>query len=310
MANNFTSKTPQFFLCNYCNFKCSKKGDFNRHLLTEKHKRLINTNNFTSNTSNDTLLEEKYSCDCGRVYKHLSSLYKHKKKCNEIKLNNKEEKNKNKEYKDIETGNNLQEIVIKLLIDNKEIKRENQKLMNTIINQNQNLNEILPQLANNTVNTINQNFNISVFLNEKCKDAITLDEFVEKIEISIKNLLTTKDKGLGEGLSNIIIDNINKLSLYERPIHCTDKKRETIYIKNEEWEKDEGKKNINNFLKKVENKQVKNIEKWTNRNPKYLHNDKLQEDYINLIKGCTSSIDKCKDKVIRKLCDNVYITKN
>lgn len=146
-------------------------------------------------------------------------------------------------------------------------------------------------------------------MNEKCKDALTIDEFVEKIEISMKNLLTTKDKGLGEGLSNIIIENMNKLSLYERPIHCTDKKRETIYIKNDEWEKDEGKEKVNNFLKKVEHKQVKNIDQWTDEHPNYMKSDKLQDEYINLVRGCTSSMDTCKDKVIRKVCDNVYLTK-
>ena len=197
---------------------------------------------------------------------------------------------------------NLQELVIKLLMDNQEIKKENQELIHKIT-------DLIPKMGNNTFNNnVKQNFNINVFLNEKCKDALTIDEFVEKIEISMKNLLTTKDKGLSEGLSNIVIDNMNKLSLYERPIHCTDKKRETIYIKNEEWEKDEGKDKINNFLKKVEHKQVQNIDQWTNKHPNYMNNEKLQEEYINLVRGCTSSIDACKNKVIRKVCDNVYLT--
>ena len=300
MANNFTSITSKRFVCENCNFECCKKGDYNRHILTGKHKRLINTNNdytiLTSNTSNTSNIIKEYNCECGKKYKHITSLYKHKKKC----TGKKEE-------------NNLQELVIKLLTDNQEMKKENQQLIHTIINQNQHLTELIPKIGNNTINNVKNNvknnFNINVFLNEQCKDALTIDEFVEKIEISMKNLLTTKDKGLGEGLSNIIIDNMNKLSLYERPIHCTDKKRETIYIKNEEWEKDEGNEKTNDFLKKVENKQVKNIDQWTKEHPKYMDNDNLQEEYIDLIRGCTSSIDKCKDKVIRKVCDNVYLTK-
>ena len=136
-----------------------------------------------------------------------------------------------------------------------------------------------------------------------------MNEFIEKIEISMKNLLTTKDKGLSEGLSNIIIENMNTLSLYERPMHCTDKKRETLYIKNDEWEKDEKSEQINELLKKVEKKQMKNINKWTSKYPNYMNNELLQEEYINLVRSCTNSVDSCKDKVIRKVCDNVYLTK-
>ena len=134
-----------------------------------------------------------------------------------------------------------------------------------------------------------------------------MNEFVEQIEVSMKNLLTTKDKGLGEGLSNIIIENMNKLSLYERPIHCTDKKRETLYVKNDEWEKDEKNEHINKLLKNVEHKQVKNIDQWIKEHPNYMENEQLQEEYINLIRGCTSSIDEYKDKIIKNVCDTAYI---
>ena len=303
MANNFTSNTSNYLKCESCHFKCCKMGDYNRHILTDKHKRLINAindyTNSTSNTSNTSNIINEYNCKCGKSYKHVSSLYKHKKKC------------KTNSESSLES-NNLQELVIKLITDNQEMKKENHKLINTLISQHQQLTEIIPQIGNNNSNNSNNNikqkFNISVFLNEKCKDAISMNEFVEKIEISMKNLLTTKDKGLGEGLSNIIIENMNKLSLYERPMHCTDKKRETIYIKNEEWEKDEGNEKINKFLRNVEHKQLQNIGQWTDKHPNYMNNETQQEEYLNLVKGCTSSIDHCKNKVVRKLCDNVYLT--
>ena len=174
--------------------------------------------------------------------------------------------------------------------------------------------EIIPQIgnnnnSNNNTNNVKNKFNINVFLNEKCKDAISMDQFIDTIEVSMKNLLTTRDKGLGEGLSSIIIDNMSKLSLYERPMHCTDKKRETMYIKNQEWAKDEKLEHIDKLLKKVENKQLKNIERWTNKNPNFMESEKLQEEYMQLIKGCTSSINDCRGKTIKKLCDNVYIEK-
>ena len=146
-----------------------------------------------------------------------------------------------------------------------------------------------------------------MFLNEKCKDALSISEFIDTIEISMKNLLTTKDKGLSEGVTNIIIDNMNKLSLYERPMHCTDKKRETLYVKNQEWEKDANKEHINKLLKGVELKQMKNINQWTEEHPNYETDDRLQTEYINLVRKCTSSIDACKEKVIKNVCDKVYL---
>lgn len=238
--NDFNnSKNSCKFICEDCCFYSNNKNDFRRHNETYKHKKLKN-----DDLNDQKTQKNSFQCECGKIYKYKQGLSVHKKKCTgktELMLE----------------ATNLQELVIKLLTDNQEMKKENQQLIHTIT-------DLIPQMGNNNNNTINNNqkFNINIFLNEKCKDALTIDEFVEKIEISMKNLLTTKDKGLGEGLSNIVIENMNKLSLYERPIHCTDKKRETIYIKNNEWEKDETKDKINKFLKKVEHKQVKNIEQW------------------------------------------------
>ena len=148
-----------------------------------------------------------------------------------------------------------------------------------------------------------------MFLNEKCKDALSIDQFIDKIEVSMKNLLTTSNKGLGSGLSNIIIDNMNKLSLYERPMHCTDKKRETLYVKNNEWQKDDTKDEINKLIKRVEKKQINKIEKWCHENPKFMESEKLQDEYMKIVKGCTSSIDECSNKVIKNVCDKIYIEK-
>jgi hypothetical protein len=294
MTKIFVPKNPPVFFCKNCDYSTSSNKDFNKHLATQKHKYEDFTKNTKEFVPKNPQNEKTYKCECGKTYKHAGSLWNHKKKCNGTPVG-------------LES-NNLQELVIKLLIDNQEMKKENQQLIHTIT-------DLVPKIGNNNNNNNNNNFNINVFLNEKCKDALTIDEFVEKIEISMKNLLTTKDRGLGEGLSNIIIDNMNKLSLYERPIHCTDKKRETIYIKSgisphpPQWEKDEGNEKVNNFIKKVEHKQVKNMDQWTDEYPNYMDNDQLQEEYINLVKGCTSSIDGCKDKVIRKVCDNIYICK-
>ena len=152
-------------------------------------------------------------------------------------------------------------------------------------------------------------FNINLFLNEKCKDALSMDEFIDKIEISMKNLLTTREKGQAEGISNIIVENMNKLSLYERPLHCTDKKRETLYIKNNEWEKDENREHINKALKKKEKKQLKNIKIWLDEHPNYMKNSYEQGEFARLLRECSNSIDDNREKIIKKICNEVYLDK-
>jgi len=259
----------------------------------------------------DFLKKSIFICSCGKEYKHRQSLYTHKKKCN-YKENNDNDNSDDKIINSNENSNEnseLKELIMKLLIDNADMKKENQKLINHIV-------EIVPKVGNNNNNNTNNNtnnvkqkFNINVFLNEKCKDALSMDEFIDKIEVSMKNLLLTSNKGLGAGLSNIIMDNMNKLSLYERPMHCTDKKRETLYVKNNEWQKDDTKDEINKLIKRVEKKQINKIEKWCDENPKFMESEKLQDEYMKIVKGCTSSIDECSNKVIKNVCDKIYIEK-
>ena len=264
------------------------KKDFDKHILTSKHKKLTNTNKKSHNG------DKSYLCICGKKYKFQSSLCYHKKKCDF-----KESQESNNKIIETTDSSELKTMLLQVM-------RENKELQKTILN-------LVPQIGNNnnnTTNNVKQKFNINVFLNEKCKDAISIDQFIDTIEVSMKNLLTTRDKGLGEGLSSIIIDNMNKLSVYERPMHCTDKKRETMYIKNQEWAKDDKLEQVDKLLKRVENKQLKNIQKWTDENPNFMESEKLQEEYMLLIKGCTSSIDECRGKAIKKVCDKVFIEKD
>ena len=165
---------------------------------------------------------------------------------------------------------------------------------------------MIPKIGNNN-NTIKQKYNINVFLNEKCKDALTIDKFVEGIEISLKNLLTTKDKGQVHGITDIILENMNKLSLYKRPLHCTDEKREILYIKKDEWVKDSNKDYINKALKQLECKQIQNIKLWLDEHPNYMNNQNEQDEFIKLINETSKSVDIHKEKIIKNLCSNLLI---
>jgi hypothetical protein len=134
-----------------------------------------------------------------------------------------------------------------------------------------------------------------------------MDEFIKKIDVSLSNLFLTKDKGLAEGISQLFLENIKKLSIHERPLHCTDIKRETLYIKNETWQKDENKKIIKDAIKQLSVKQSKSINKFTTEKPNFMNNTKDKEDFIDIVRSATDTIEDKQDKVIRNLCKNVYL---
>ena len=293
--------------CNNCNYFTCKKNHYERHLLSLKHKNAhMETNGNDFEGKKDIKEIKEYICKkCKKKYKTHSGLWKHEKYCNY-----------NKEEQIIECGENkdeLKSLIIKIMTDSSEkmnfLMNENKELRNQLKEQNQQITELIPKVGNNNNNNLKQKFNINVFLNEKCKDALSMDEFIDKIEISMKNLLTTKEKGQAEGISNIIMENMKKLSLYERPLHCTDKKRETLYIKNNEWEKDENKQHINKALKKVESKQLKNLNVWLEEHPNYMNNSREQEEFAKLMSECGKSIDDSREKIIKNLCGKVYLEK-
>jgi hypothetical protein len=283
MANENSEKISIDFYCSKCDYTTSRKADYKKHLTTDKHRRQHLANENSENSENS----EKYRCICDKEYIYSSSLSKHKKTCKEI----------------IKTGITT-DMVLKIL-------EQNKQLSDIIVNQSKQMNEMIPKIGNtnNTNNTINNNqkLNINIFLNEKCKDAMSMDNFLKTIEVSLSNLLVTKEKGLAEGITNIIVENMNKLPINQRPIHCTDVKRETIYIKNETWEKDENKEKTKEAIKKISCIQTKNIKKWTEANPNYMEKEKLKDEYIYLIKHISDDVKEKEEKIIKNICKNSYI---
>ena len=277
-------KSANLFYCEKCDYKSCRKNDFNKHLQSKKHN--------AQNGSKMLMENSLYICNCNKKYKHIQSFNRHKKKC---------EGEKKEENTIIQSDNkdDMKDLVFKLINENQELRKTITEMIPKVGNNNN---------SNNTINNKNK-FNINVFLNEKCKDALSMDEFIDKIEISMKNLLTTKEKGQTQGISNIIMENMNKLSLYERPLHCTDKKRETLYVKNNEWEKDENKEHINKALKKVEKKQLKNIQIWLDAHPNYMNCSNQQDEFAELLRECGKSIDDNREKIIKNLCNQVYLDK-
>ena len=278
MTTEKSLKIAENFVCEICNYNTSKKFDFDKHLLTKKHK---NNEILQNTTEKSQKIAKKHICECGKEYLHHSSLYKHKKICKTKSLIVSE----NTDYKGM-----FMEMV-----------KENKEMRSLLSQQQQQISEMIPKIGNNN-NNIKQKFNINLFLNEKCKDALSMDQFIDQIEVSIKNLLTTHDKGQAQGVTDIIMDNMNRLSIYERPLHCTDKKRETLYIKTDEWECDENKSKINDAIKKIESKQFKNIKNWVDEHPNYMTNEKEQDEFLKIVKETSNSIEENREKVIKNLC--------
>ena len=277
MDNLDKTKNAMKYICEKCEYKTNNKYDYKKHLGTAKHK----LDNNIANKSQINIFE----CICGKIYKYNTGLYKHKKKCNY-----KEEENIKCEI----ISNNEMTII-------KELK-------DIILKQQEQISELIPKVGNNnTTNHNNQKVNINVFLNEYCKDAMSINDFVESIEISLKNLLTTKSKGLTMGLNDIINENMNKLSIYERPIHCTDKKRETLYVKNKIWEKDNDKSSTTHMLKGLQMQQIKNLHKFKESHKNYEEDDDLKHEYMILLNKCTKPLSEGEKKLFKNLCDNTYL---
>ena len=327
MLTNENEKKSGFFVCEKCNFKTVRKDQYIRHTMTRKHKMLTNSDFFLEKKSLAQLV-----CECGKVYKHRQSLSIHKKKCIYISENNKNKlqndnkfnlQNDNKindikndnscnEYNDISKNKNIidnnldyKSMFFNIIKENRDFKDLLITQQHQIIEQQRQISELIPKVGNNN---IKQKFNINIFLNEQCKDAINMDDFLKQINVSLQQLDITKQKGLTEGLSNVFIENMNKLSVYERPLHCTDTKRETLYIKeNNVWEKDYDKSRIKAALKSASNTQYKNMKKWLDYNPDYMDNQEKQDYFINMVRNCSKNIDDIDDKIIKRICSTNYI---
>jgi len=301
-------KNAKKYECFICHFITSNKTNFYTHLETEKHKKaeiIQNNNDFVQKMHFD----ERFHCECGKSYKHKPNLYAHKKKCdykenslNEEKNNNNEENNQLKLLN--ENDKNEENLNYKEIIS---------ELKNIILEQNNTIRDLIPKIGNNNNNvnniTNNQNLNISLFLNENCKDAISIVDFVKQIEISIQDLLFTKQNGFINGISNIFIENLNKLPPIQRPLWCGDKKRKKLYIKESQWNEDIDNIKTKQAIKELSFKQVKNIKKYTDANADWSQKDHKKDEYVAIVKNTTESIDNKDNQIINNVIHHIYLDK-
>jgi hypothetical protein len=294
-TNSENPKNPLIYICKTCNFNTSNKKDYSRHLLTDKHEKLTNPNL-------KDLKNPYFECNCGKSYRHLSSLCAHKKKC----VFDEKEILKNDDNSQSNEIQELKEFMKYLMKENSEMKNMMMEVIKTGTHNTTN---------NNHTNSHNKTFNLQFFLNETCKDAMNIMDFVESIQYQLSDLEKMGEIGYVEGLSNIIVKNLNALDVTQRPIHCTDKKRETIYVKDEDkWEKDEDKNKIRKAIKRAALKNARLLQKFKEKHPDYMeYHSKYSTQYHKLIiesfGGSGDNDTEKEDKIIRNISKCIVVDK-
>lgn len=310
MDDKNAMKVPDIYCCKNCDYNTSRKSQYERHLMTPKHQK--------SYTEDKKSSDAEYTCECGKKYKYRQGLWKHNKICKFIKNKISDEKENTclkLKYSGEETDNQfkiLTNMVMDVVKHNQELSNQNMKLTNTIMDICKNTTNI----TNNTINSNNKTFNLNVFLNEECKDAMNITDFVDSLELKLIDLETVGQLGFVEGISNIIVKNLKAMDIHKRPVHCSDSKREVIYIKDEnKWEKEnEEKKKIRKMIKNIANKNVRLITSFTKTHPDCINSKSKYSDQFNKLvveaMGGTGDNDLEKeDKIIKKIAKEVTITK-
>jgi len=279
------------YYCEKCDYKCSKKYSWERHIDTSKHIQEIIGNELGAESGKKG---QKYSCEkCEKCFHTNAGLWKHKQKC---KLTKEEEKEKSNEPSD-------KELIMLLIKENSEFKNMMMK--------------VLENGTHNTTHTNSHNkaFNLQFFLNETCKDAMNIMDFVDSIKLQLSDLEGVGELGYVEGISNIIVKNLKDLDVTQRPVHCTDKKRETLYIKDEDkWEKDEERLKLHKVIRKVTCKNQNLIPKFKEAHPDCNRSSSKFSDQYNkiIVESMGGSGDndfEKEEKIIKNISKKVFIEK-
>ena len=332
VTNETAIKSVHNYICEICNFTCSRVYDYNRHNSTRKHEYQMNANVNARksvdikpnlcviNTDIVTTIEYNHVCNCGKKYKHMSSLCKHRRICSGLPINNIEETN------DVSLFS--PNVFMELMKRNSEIVRQNEDFKQLLIEQNAKIVELSTQPITTTIiNTTNNDnstqnnqtnhFNLHFFLNEQCKDAMNLSEFITQIKVDMDDIKYIDQFGYTEGMTNIIVRQINETDIYKRPIHCTDLKRETMYIKNDnKWTKEgPNQENLHKIINSTYRKNQNTMQTFFRENPQVSDTKSPDWDYyMRLMRtsmggSCEYQDARYEDKIIKSLARIVFVNK-
>ena len=250
------------YICQACNYKTDRKFNYMKHLKSAKH---LNLHKNINNTLG------QFVCECGNIYKYSSGLRRHKATCNFVKK--------------IELPNNLEN-------DSKsKLEKIMIEQMTCIKKQQEQIGELIPKIGNNN----NNQLNINVFLNEKCKDAVCIKDFIASLQVGLADLDLSRKKGLSYSIANMMVSGLKQLNINERPIHCTDKEKEILYIKDaESWEEDSDNTLINRSIEKMAEKQRRAINKWIEAHPEWKSSETESKEYMEMVQNLMKDVGENK----------------
>jgi hypothetical protein len=291
LGDKIMPKLCSRFSCTYCDYNTSKKSSYQNHLMSIKHKEVTNGLQMGQNNMQNMLNEsEEFICSCGKQYQHRQGLWRHKKKCT---INN-------DEY----TAEFGKEVIIMLL-------KQNSDLQNKVIEL---CKESSVTINNNTTNSHNKNINI--FLNEHCKDALNIGEFVSSLPLTLEDLENTGRDGYVKGITDIVVRGLKDMDVHKRPIHCSDLKREVMYVKdNDVWQKDQDNVKIKKAIQNIGTRNYMQVKEWVEKYPEAKDiNTKKHDQYVQIRIKCTGGSDndeddKFQNKILTNISKVVHIIK-
>ena len=316
MTTEKTKKNEKIYECNFCDFITCKRTDHDRHILTQKHKNNVLT------TDNNAKNEKLFICKiCEKKYNDRAGLWRHKKICidekpnNECHTNNNVISNNNLTSINNEITNNKDELIIMLVKQNSELIKETADFKSMMM-------EVIKNGTHNisTNNSNNKTFNLQFFLNETCKDAMNIMDFVDSVKLQLSDLENVGKLGFVDGISSIITKNLNNLEIQKRPIHCTDSKREIMYVKDEgKWyndskEEEQENKKLKKAIKHIANKNAKLLSEFKAKYPDCIYSDSKKSDQYNKIileafGGYSENLEN-ENKIIKKIAKEVTIKRD
>jgi hypothetical protein len=299
------------YYCKYCDYSTCKKCNYDTHNMSAKHSKITNDYNMGHNSAkiqpkfSQNSTKDKFICSCGKEYQHRQGLWKHSKNCN-FENKNTETNSQNDEISD-------KELIMMVVKQNADLIKDNNELRTMIM-------KVLENGTHNTTNTTHTNshnkaFNLNFFLNETCKDAMNIMDFVDSIKLQLSDLERVGELGYVEGISKIIVKNLKELDINKRPVHCTDKKREIMYIKDDDkWEKDEERLKLHKVVRKVACKNQRLISKFKEEHPDCnTYHSKFSDQYNKIIvesMGGPGDDDfEKEEKIIQKISREVIVEK-
>jgi hypothetical protein len=301
MLTNGCHEVAHRFCCEYCKYNTSKKSSYTKHLSTVKHLELAKVNEISAKSCSKVADDNAIlSCKlCSKTFKSRVGLWKHKKNC----CNTSEQHEEPLESKEKVNSIDKDELIMMLLKQNSEIIKEHADLKELILEIVKN-GTTSTNHSHNTTNSHNKAFNLNFFLNETCKNAMNITDFVESIKLQLTDFMSMGEVGFVEGISNIIVKNLNSLDETVRPIHCTDQKRETFYVKDQNiWEKDDDeKKKMKQMIKSISYKNEKLMKTYKETYPDYNNPDSNRSDqYSKIMVEAMDCKEESRDKIIKNI---------